>query len=318
MNFSTNQVMQLHVIAENESAAVKPIYGVDGETVKGYIVQIKNGEEVIDTSDIIDAKNILSKTLVSADAANEKLVRKGLLVALNPKVNGGKPVGGREYVLTLTYRGFGEEDTYSKVVSTTGVAEEAAAPLLQRLAEALIDNNTEYSALYHLYLADGTAITKKNLTSITDAGFYVVEPVPYWSLGRFAESLMNIDVQTNTIFDENSVEVREWLANYKFAAVPSSLKLAAIPNTHRVADLEYFCKGERGTSNALVGWPDTPDYVAKVNPKSTKGYDILTVHCAFVGANASNQKSEKDIIFVAEHGAEGINSVITGIESALV
>jgi hypothetical protein len=145
-------------------------------------------------------------------------------------------------------------------------------------------------------------------------GFYIVEPKPYWSLGRFPETLMNIDVQTAPIMVNNEKETA-WLANYKFA--PVSLEgVAPLVNSRRVADLEYFCKGERGTSNALVGWPDTPDYVAKVNPNSKNGYSILTVHYAFVGANASNQKSEKDIIFVAERGSDAV-ALLSNIKSAL-
>lgn len=321
MNFSTNQVMQLFVLGANESAEVKPILALDKETVRGYIVQIKNEKgEVIDTTDIIDAKNILSVT--EALASNDKLKRKGLLVKLNEGLliedeEGVKrPVSGEDYVMTLTYRSFGEEDTYAKVVSARAKRGDTQATLLQKLAESLILNaDVEVTPLYELYLANGTAITANNLNLITDAGFYIVEPKPYWSLGRFAETLMNVEVQTAPIMVDSESEIA-WLSEYKFK--PVTIKgVNAIPNTHKVADLEYFCKGERGTSNALVGWPDTPDYIAKVNPNSANGYDMLTVHCAFVGANASNQKSEKDIIFVAEGGTASLNSKLSGIKAEI-
>lgn len=298
MNFSTNQVMQLFVLGNTDTAEVVAINTPDKKAVRGYIVQIKNSDgEVIDTSDIIDAKNILSVN--ESFASDEKLNRKGLLVKLNSDVNEGKPVKGEEYVMTLVYRGFGEEDTYSKVFSAK-VSDENPATLLKKLAKNMLDNlNVEYAPLYELYTTEGVKITMANYeTAVTANGFYVVEPVPYWSLGRFAETLMHIDVQTAHITLDGEEE-QNWLAEYKFKPVDLD-GVAAIPNSHRIADLEYFCKGERGTSNALIGWPDTPDYVAKVNPKSANGYDVLTVHCAFVGANASNQKSEKDIIFVAE------------------
>lgn len=319
MNFSTNQVMQLFVLGANESAEVKPILALDKETVRGYIVQIKNEKgEVIDTTDIIDAKNILSVT--EALASNDELERKGLLVKLNEEYlivdedGAKKPVPGEDYVMTLTYRGFGEEDTYAKVISARAKRGDTQAILLQKLAENLILNaDVEVTPLYELYLADGTAITADNLDLITDAGFYVVEPKPYWSLGRFAETLMNIEVQTAPITIDGEDEIA-WLSEYKFKPV-SITGVSSIPNTHKVADLEYFCKGERGTSNALAGWPDTPDYIAKVNPNSASGYDILTVHCAFVGANASNQKSEKDIIFVTEGGTAELNSKLASIKT---
>lgn len=314
MNFSTNQVMQLFVIGSNESAEVKPIKTPDGNGVRGYIVKIKDSKgNVIDNSDIIDANNILYTA--ESLAKDETMQRKGLLVKLNSAVNGGAPIAGENYVLTLVYRGFGEEDTYSKVFEAKAVANESAATLLQKLAaSALLNMDVEESPLYELYTAAGVAIDNTNVDTITADGFYIVEPVPYWSLGRFEETLMKIDVQVAPVTLEGEEET-EWLANYKFAAMPSTVTaVKAIPNTHRIADLEYFCKGERGTSNALVGWPDTPDYKGKVNPDSANGYDVVTIHCAFVGANASNQKSEKDLVFVAEGGLETLSTKLTAIK----
>jgi hypothetical protein len=316
MNFSTNQVMQMFVLEGTDTAEVVAIKAPNGEDVRGYIVQIKNSAgDVIDTTDIIDAKNILSVT--ESLAETEQLKRKGLLVKLNPAtLVDSKPIAGEDYVITLTYRGFGEEDTYAKVAVAKATKTDTAATLLQKLAESFILNaDVEHTPLYELYTAEGAKVTKANYNTIKDTGFYIVEPIPYWSLGRFAETLMNIDVQTAPIGEDDETA---WLVNYKFTAVPATITaVKAIPNSHRIADLEYFCKGERGTSNALVGWPDTPDYVAKVNPKSTTGYDVLTVHCAFVGANASNQKSEKDIIFVAEAGGEGLAAELAEIMGAL-
>lgn len=317
MNFSTNQVMQLFVIGKEETAKVETVYAPDGETVRGYIVKIKKGDEVIDVTDFISKENILSISEALASSETEQLKRKGLLVKLNEEVNGGNPVVGQDYVITLVYRGFGEEDTYSKVVEARATTGETNATLLQKLAESLLINmDVEYSPLYELYTGSGESLTKitmENYKTITADGFYIVEPMPYWSLGRFAETLMNIDVHTATITVEG-MEETAWLKNYKFAPVTG---IAAIPNTHRIADLEYFCKGERGTSNALVGWPDTPDYVAKVDAKSATGYDVLTVHHAFVGANASNQKSEKDTIFIAEGGSDSLATALNTIKTGL-
>lgn len=312
MNFSTNQVMQLFVLGSTDTAKVATIYTPDGNEVRGYIVKIKNSAgDVIDTTDIIDEKNILYVT--EALASKDKLNRKGLLVKLNSAVNEGKPVEGEEYVMTLVYRGFGEEDTYSKVFSAKATSKDTAA-LLKELAKNMLTNlDVEYSPLYELYTTEGVKITMANYeTAVTENGFYIVEPVPYWSLGRFAETLMNIDVHTAHITLDGEEE-QNWLAEYKFKPVTLD-GVAAIPNTHRIADLEYFCKGERGTSNALVGWPDTPDYIAKVNPNSANGYDVVTIHCAFVGANASNQKSEKDLVFVAEGGLETLSTKLTAIK----
>lgn len=313
MNFSTNQVMQLFVLGSKDTVEVKPIKTPDGATDRGVIVQVKDSKgNVIDTSDTIDLQNILyaSQSL----AVNDKVSRKALYVYLNSEVNGGDPIEGQDYVMTLTYRGFGEEDTYSKVFEAKAAADETAATLLQKLAySALLNADVEETPLYELYSPEGDVIDINNIGDITANGFVIVEPVPYWSLGRFAETLMNIDVQTAPVILAGD-EVSNWLAKYKFMGIDSSFKDAfMIPNTHKIADLEYFCKGERGTSNALVGWPDTPDYKGKVNPDSANGYDVVTIHCAFVGANASNQKSEKDLIFVAEGGNESLHTELAKV-----
>jgi hypothetical protein len=315
MNFSTNQVMQMFVLDGTDTVKVTPINTPNGKDLRGYVIKVLNeAKEVIDTTDIIDAKNIIYTTLI--EGQDDILYRKGLLVKPNLDINEGDPVAGQDYIITLNYRGFGEEDTYAKVVEARAVPGDDWKSLLRKLAKSLIINkDTECSPLYELYHFDGTPLTEDNLTSgMSGEGFYIVEPKPYWSLGRFPETLMNIDVQTAPIMVNNEKETA-WLANYKFA--PVSLEgVAPLVNSRRVADLEYFCKGERGTSNALVGWPDTPDYVAKVNPNSKNGYSILTVHYAFVGANASNQKSEKDIIFVAERGSDAV-ALLSNIKSAL-
>lgn len=316
MNFSTNQVMQMFVLGKNET--VEKVEVKKGEKVTHVSYKVKNGSEVIDVTDLIDVKNVLS--VKNASAADDTLVRKGILIKLNDEVNEGAPVAGNDYVLTLTYRGFGEEDTYSKVVMAKATKGDDAASLLVKLAkELLLNKDVEYSPLYALYTPAGVEITEETVGSaVTAEGFYIVEPKPYWSLGRFAETLMNVSVQTASIVVDGE-EVSDWLETYKVApaykADGKTPLVAAIPNTHKVADLEYFCKGERGTSNALVGWPDTPDYKGKVNADSTNGYDVLTVHYAYVGANASNQKSEKDLIFVAESGTTEAGQLATIAET---
>lgn len=317
MNFSTNQVMQMFVL--NDTRTAEPCYiGPLGSQGK-LMYQIIDVTSVVDHTDIIDRDNILSVAVQSAAAPSEQLFRKGVRIALNEEyLVDGNPVKGQDYVITINYRGnIGEEDTYSKVVEAHASKGDTPATLLQKLANSfLINRDVEYTPLYELLLLDGTPLTENNVENITAEGFVVVEPVPYWSLGRFEETLMKIDLQTAPIIIDGD-DVNDWLEDYKFEAIPSDI-VPAIRNSHRVADLEYFCKGERGTSNAKLGWPDTPDYTPLVDPNYPLGYDIVTIHYAFVGANASNQKSEKDIIFVAPAvEGEDINPKFSPILGAL-
>ena len=319
---STNQVTQMFVA--DKSVDLKKIEG------KGFNIVVDGS----DTTDFVPKEHVLDINLVKADASSEVLKRKALLIKLSDDVNKGLPVAGEDYVLTLRFRGdIGEEDTIEKVamvhvapyeISTEAEVTDTAKvkkAFYQKLAKSLLDNaSTNYTPLYELRDAEGTVITEANIeTKVADAGFYIVEAVPYWRLGTFKESLMKIEVCTAPIL-VLSDEVDQWLASYKFAVVDSLIgtgKIEVIKNSHKVADMEYFYKGERGTSAFLNHPYDAQIPVElKVDAKNAAGYDILTLHYAYVGANASNQKSEKDIVLVAKNGGTvNLETVKTNIET---
>ena len=303
---STNQVTQMFVV--DASVELKKV----GD--KGFNLVIDGN----DTTDFVGAGKVLWTNVAKATDTSEILKRKALLVKLKADVNGGYPVAGEDYILTLKFRGdIGEENTIEKVAmvhqyaydASTDATKKAAAKLFyQNLAKSLIDNaSCDYSPLYEIRaVADGALITKDLVaTKITETGFYIVEAEPYWRLGTFKESLMKIDVGTRPILVDSD-EVDEWLDSYKFAVVASLIddtKVKAIKNSHKVADMEYFYKGERGTSAFLNHPYDIQIPVElKVDAKHAAGYDILTLHYAYVGDNASNQKSEKDIVLVMKNG----------------
>lgn len=275
---STNQVAQFYVVNDT---ATPVIVGEDK-----FKIRIDNEDE----TDVVDQRAYLGYTEALPTADSEKLALKGLLVKLSADVNGGAPVAGQDYIITLRFRGnIGEEDTVEKVAMAHATASDTAVTLLQKLAQSLIDNAGEY-ALYDIYDKDAAAkIT--DVTTITADGFMVVEAKPYWRLGTFQESLAKIDVSTRPITVSGD-DVVDWLDSYKLVKTAITL-----PNTHKVADMEYFYKGERGVSAYLNAPYDLQLPVKlKVDPDNATGYYLLTIHYAYIGANASNQKSEKDII----------------------
>lgn len=73
----------------------------------------------------------------------------------------------------------------------------------------------------------------------------------------------------------------------------------SIANTGNMilADLEYFCMGERGDQYRMMGYPNvipTTYFIDVTTPE----YTIFDIHCAYVGPNEMAQKSEKDITIV--------------------
>lgn len=299
---STNQVTQMFVI--NEGYTIKEIKDPKGETLLG--IQVVVDEK--DTTDVILAKQVLGFNFAKGNDDSEKMFRKVLKVKLASAVNEGAPVAGQDYILSLKFRGhIGEEDTIEKVAMAHATATDTAATLLQKLAQSLIDNaSVEANPLYEIHAVNSkTPLT--DVSVITNEGFVIVEAKPYWRLGTFPETLAKIDVATRPIIVAGDEE-DAWLDSYKFIADTGETYTDAIYNTHKVADMEYFYKGERGVTAFKNAPYDAQIPVdLKVDPNAVQGYDILTVHCAYVGANASNQKSEKDIVFVTAAGGSAVD-----------
>ena len=309
---STNQVTQFFVV--EKSAVLKTIKDPSGAVVTGYQVVVDDR----DTTDVIPAKQVLGVNKVLATAASEKLFRKVLKVKLSANVNGGAPVAGQDYIISLKFRGLiGEEDTIEKVAMAHATASDTAATLLQKLAQSFIDNaSVEESPLYEVKTTAGVALSD-DVSTITEEGFVIVEAKPYWRMGTFIEALAKIDVSTRPIILSGEEEDK-WLDSYKFVADKEGTYSTAIMNTHRVADMEYFYKGERGVSAGLNAPYDLQIPLdLRVDANHAAGYDILTIHYAYVGANASNQKSEKDAVLVCKSGAGFLNTIETELKKLL-
>ena len=309
---STNQVTQFFVV--EKTAVLKKIKDPSGAVVTGYQVVVDDR----DTTDVIPAKHVLGVNKVLATAASEKLFRKVLKVKLSANVNGGAPVAGQDYIISLKFRGhIGEEDTIEKVAMAHATASDTAATLLQKLAQSFIDNaSVEENPLYEVKTVAGAALSD-DVSTITEEGFVIVEAKPYWRLGTFQETLAKIDVSTRPIILSGDEEDK-WLDSYKFVADKEGTYSTAIMNTHRVADMEYFYKGERGVSAGLNAPYDLQIPLdLRVDASHAAGYDILTIHYAYVGANASNQKSEKDAVLVCKSGAGFLNTIETELKKLL-
>lgn len=309
---STNQVGQMFVA--DKSVKIKALGATGAE--KGFNLVIDD-----DVTDFVTKGQILDINVKKADDASEKLLRKALCIKLNADVNGGAPVAGQDYIIALRFRGdIGEEDAMEKVAMAHCYAGDDAAKLLQKLAQSFIDNaSCDYTPFYLVTDATGAEIT--DVKTITEDGFYLVEQLPYWRLGTFKESLAKIDVMTRPIVLDSD-EIEDWLDARKFTARPEAMatNVPAILNSHKVADMEYFYKGERGVS-AFMNHPYDIQIPVKlkVDPEFADGYDILTLHYFYAGANASNQKSEKDIIVAVKHGATltGDATTIDALKTAI-
>ena len=280
-------------------------------------------------SDLIDIKNILYAKATDADDLAYDLAKYKL--TLDTTVNGGEPVVAQDYILRIAFRnypGLSEEDQYFKYGMVHAVTGMTASDFYKTLALSLVKNfSKEEQGLLKFYLETGgtnagtvagtptevTKDTKESSLTGTYTGIVIEEAPQDWILGVMEQTPVNFTIQPDLIIDNG--DERIWGVVKKVASTNS------IPDGHKIADLEYFCMGERGDIYRMVGFPYVIHTKYLVDPDIK--YNVIDIHYAYVGSNESVQKSEKDItIVVPKIGADNrvsnvlANSIISGINTA--
>ena len=158
-----------------------------------------------------------------------------------------------------------------------------------------------------------TKDTKESTLTGTYTGIVIEEAPQEWILGVMEQVPVNFTLQPDTIVSEG--DERIW------GTVKQVTSTNSIPDGHKIADLEYFCMGERGDVYRMVGFPNVIRTKYLVNPDNK--YNVIDIHYAYIGPNESVQKSEKDItIVVPKIGANNqtsnklANDIITAINTA--
>ena len=303
--FSTNQVRQLYVVdnvASSESALA----------TAGSIFAKKSGDDIYfkyvgalgDTmrTDIVNQKQLIYTSVATSDKLAYKL--KGQKITLNPNVNGGKPIEGRDYILRVLfseYIGISPVDKtlkYGTVHITPGMT---ASDFYAEMAYSLMQSQKkEPNPIMNVAVIvsgdfEGNVIsdtdTPQDIKSMgTIEGIVIFEAGQPWHLGVMPQGVIKIDAQVTRI-TYNGDDTIFW-GVVEDATMPSSYVL---PEGQKIADLEYFCMGERGDQYRNAGWPNVIPTKYLVDP--TAEYDLYTIHYAYVGEGTHQEKSEKDIQF---------------------
>lgn len=332
--FSTNQVRQLYVATALKSPNViasdtAGSIAVKSDTAKSHLYFEYMGAGGMTRSDLIDIKNILYAKATDADDLAYDLAKYKL--TLDDTVNGGEPVVAQDYILRIAFRnypGLSEEDQYFKYGMVHAVTGMTASDFYKTLALSLVKNfSREEQGLLKFYLETGgtdagtvagtptevTKDTKESSLTGTYTGIVIEEAPQDWILGVMEQAPVNFTIQPDLIIDNG--DERIWGVVKKVASTNS------IPDGHKIADLEYFCMGERGDVYRMVGFPYVIRTKYLVDPDIK--YNVIDIHYAYVGPNESVQKSEKDItIVVPKIGANNqasnalANSIISAINTA--
>ena len=301
--FSTNQVRQLYVAkvlkATNvlASSAAGSIAVKSDTATKNHLYFEYKGADNLMRSDLIDIKNILYAKATDADDMAHEL--KAVTVTLDSKVNAGNPVAGQDYILRIVFKqyvGMSDEDQYFKygmVHAYTGIT---ASDFYKKLALSLAKNfSRETVPLVKFVLTDSNGVTvpvdattKESSLTETYKALVIGEVEQPWRLGIMEQTPVYFEVQPVPVTVNG--DERIW------GKVEDTKPTGTIANGKKIADLEYFCMGERGDIYRGVGFPNNIPTTYLVDP--TVKYNVIDIHYAYVGSNESVQKSEKTITLV--------------------
>lgn len=309
--FSTNQARHLyvatalkspHVIASDAVGSI----AVKADDAKTHLYFEYMGHGGLTRSDLIDIKTIMYAKATKADAMAREL--KAATVTLK-----SAPVGGQDYILKIAFRqyaGMSDEDVYTKfgmVHATTGMSE---SDFYKALALSLAKNfSRETTELVKFTLTNSedaavpvTAATKEASLTGTYKALVIEEVEQPWVLGTYEQTPVYFEVLPGTITVDGDEVV--------WGTVEDTKSKITVKNGKKIADLEYFCMGERGDIYRGMGYPNVITTKYLVDP--SKEYHVLDIHYAYVGSNEAVQKSEKDITIVCADKTE-LNKIIEAV-----
>ena len=318
MVFSTNQVRQLYVATDVKEGAAHVLatdtvgtIALKTDNAKSHMYFEYRGVGGLVRSDLIDVDKVLYAKATPASALARKL--KKATVTLDATVNGGNPIAGQDYILRIVFRqylGMSDEDQYQKYGMVHAYAGMTASDFYKTLAISLAKNFSRELVPRVKFKIGATEVTPNTkIADIAgDADSLVIEEVEQpWTLGIQEQVPVYFEVYPTTV-TFNSDE-RIWGE----VEMGDTGAANAIKDGKIIADLEYFCLGERADQYRNIGWPNAIPSKTLVDP--TKEYHVLDIHYAYVGSNECVQKSEKDITIVSADKAD-INTLIDALEAA--
>lgn len=301
MTFSTNQNRQFYVaksVTENEPSAlgeIKLFTSTDGKQIffKHFGYGGRNRTDIIDLNKISYAH----KTKGTEMRRNLKKA----VIQLDPNLNGGSPISGQDYIVRIVMNGYhlpGEDNVMIKHGMVHSYVGLTAAEFYKKLADSLTKNFSRENGEYFTFAADENGVT-------------VYEVEQPWVLGVRSQEFLDFNIYGTQVKYQG--EDVNWLKGDSEGQVELQDTEDYVINGKKVADLEYFCMGERGDQYRNIGWPLVIPTKYMVDP--TKEYDMLDIHYAFTDDGVCSYKSEKDITIVCEDSSV-MNSLVAALKEA--
>jgi hypothetical protein len=287
---STSQVRQLYVVTGLTDSTPTTEGNIQVKATAGNkeVYFLHKGKGGLVHSDLIPVKLIRSLTQTAYAKMHTKLKSKTITIS-------DTPIVGQTYDIKLTFRnyiGMGDEDTTVRVAAKTVKSSMTNAQLAAALKDAL-EANMAGENLCSLSVAS-------NVITVTE----VEQP---WELGKFPVAVIPFEVTLGTIV-ENGVTHNEW------GTVAAGADTTASDAIKKLADLEWFCMGDRASQDRQGG-PYALESKMMIDMSST--YDVINICYAFQGEGVSAQFSEKQLHLLVPAGNTTIMAAIQAITNPM-
>ena len=302
-NFNTNQARHFYVATgtKRDSAAavasngdIALLQNADGDFYFVY----KNGDGIVTRSDTIPAGCIQYVNKKGAAALARPLMAYTVAadtdaMALSALV--GKTV--RLHISVGQFISYDDNDSIPVNVelacnsTNTATAQAFHKALAMAIAKALPKKDIPYFKVYSSG-SEVTATTAAGSVTGATAGVVLVPGQQKWVRGKMTGEPMTLDIYGEC---DGDVCIKVSLATVAATntAQSTSISPVSISGSYELADLEYFCYGERGDTFRGSIWPNeyTPTYL--ITPGSN--YDVLTIQYFWAGNAENVQKSPRTI-----------------------
>lgn len=306
--FSVNQNRQMYVLQSNDDVVVK---------------QYNHGTEpyisITMADTVVDDIPLNTVTYVKNSGMGRALQQKVISFTLP----GGKnlPSDGSEFTVSVSVvisdwigQGAGHQ-LVKKVTKTFKCQGQDTGFVVKSLADAL---TLQFSSELSIPLTFKQVLFNDNKPSILikegdtgdwKLGLYSDESIPfqvsaYCTAGDTVIWRSNGNQDEHLFIPESGVtsegdvidlaESEDYVATH--APSTTDFSLTVIPNGRKLAELEYFSKGERGDQYRMKGFPN---YIpTKYDVVPTQSYTVFDIHYAYTDEGTSSYRSEKEMTFI--------------------
>lgn len=310
--FSTNQVRQLYVAKAVKttvtSADTAGTIALKKDVGNKHLYFQYKGADNLMRSDLIPIEGILYAKGTDGATMAHKVKKVEVKLDTNYLSN-GNPLVGQDYLLRIVinqFVGMSDMEPYIKYGIVHVAKGDTPSTFYKKMAISLAKNfSRELEPMLKFYVlaeeaaTEVTAATKEASLTGTYTSIVIEEVEQEWRRGLKEQSFVDFVAIPHTVTSDG--EEITW------GTATEMTSTSTINNGKKVADLEYFCMGERGDIYRGVGWPNNIDTEYLVDP--TKEYHVLDIHYAFTGQNEGPQKSEKSITIVSDDKSK-IDSLI--------